>query len=476
MTAVERLAEFAVRASYEVISDTAREQLKIHILDALGCAIGASGGEPVRLVREYVREFDRGGPCTLIGGETAAPDHATFYNGALVRYLDYNDSYLAKGETCHPSDNLSAVLAAAEYANGTGRDLLASLAVAYQVQCRLCDEAPVRDKGFDHTTQGAYAVSAGVSRALQLDTSAAANAIAISGTAFNALRVTRTGRLSHWKGLAYPNMAASCVRAAFLARRGLTGPREVLEGNKGFMQAIAGSFTIDWRDEDLERVTRTIIKRHNAEMHSQTAIDAVLQLKRQHHLSASDVQRVTIEIFDVAFKIIGGGEEGDKRVVHTKEQADHSLPYLIAVALLDDRVSPEQFTPERILRQDVQDLLRRISVHANEAYSTRFPDTMPCRVTVVLTDGRQYAREVESYAGLGAPALSSELVREKFEELSEPYTTASLRDAIADAIRHLDSIRASDLTKLLGHVDAATPRIAAVDLPSPTPPSRRYGR
>jgi 2-methylcitrate dehydratase len=241
MTEVERLAEFAVRASYDDLSEAAREQLKIRILDSLGCAIGAIDGEPVRIVRRQVAEFDRGGTCTLIGGGQVAPDRATFYNGALVRYLDYNDAYLARGESCHPSDNFSAVLAATEYANGGGRDLLVALAVAYQVQCRLSDEAPVRAAGFDHTTQGAYAVAAGVSRTLALDAAAAANAIAISGTAFNALRVTRTGALSHWKGLAYPNTAAGCVRATFLARRGITGPLEVFEGNKGFMEAKTSS-------------------------------------------------------------------------------------------------------------------------------------------------------------------------------------------------------------------------------------------
>lgn len=335
--------------------------MKIRILDALGCAIGALDGEPIRLLRQYVEEFDHGGTCTLIGGGTAAPDHATFYNGALVRYLDYNDSYLAKGETCHPSDTFSAILAATECVNGTGRDLMTALAVAYQVQCRLSDEAPVRAKGFDHTTQGADAVSAGVSRALGLDASVAANAIAIAGAAFNALRVTRTGRLPHWKGLASANMAANCVRATFLARHGLTDPLEVLEGNKGFMQSIAGHFAIDWQREDLERVTRTIIKRHNAETHAQTAIDAALDLKRRYQIAAADVLNVDIEIFDVAFHIIGGGEEGDKRVVHTKEQADHSLPYVIALALLDGAVLPEQFAPERIVRADVRDLLCRIS-------------------------------------------------------------------------------------------------------------------
>src|SRR5262249_5938485 len=163
---------------------------------------------------------------------------AAFFNSVLVRYLDFNDSYLAKGETCHPSDNLGAVLAACEYSDRSGRDLLTALAVAYQVQCRLSDVAPVRAKGFDHTTQGSYAVSAGVAKGLGLDRERTAHALAICGTAFNALRVSRTGALSNWKGLAYPNTAFGCMHATFLAMRGITGPLEVFEGNKGFMESI----------------------------------------------------------------------------------------------------------------------------------------------------------------------------------------------------------------------------------------------
>src|SRR5438874_4028113 len=187
MTIAERLAQFAVAASYDDLSEAAREQLKIRVLDALACAIGAVDGEPVRLVRAQVEEFNGSGPCSLIGGGHAAPDRAAFYNSALVRYLDFNDSYLAKGETCHPSDNLGAVLAAAEYARASGRDFLAALALAYQVQCRLSDVAPVRHAGFDHVTQGAYAVAAGGARALGLDPARTAHAIAIAGTAFNAI-------------------------------------------------------------------------------------------------------------------------------------------------------------------------------------------------------------------------------------------------------------------------------------------------
>ena len=146
--------------------------------------------------------------------------------------------------------------------------------------------APVRAKGFDHTTQGSFAVAAGVSKALDLDQTKTVNALAIGGTAFNALRVTRTGELSNWKGLAYPNMAFGVTHAVFLAMRGITGPPEVFEGNKGFMDAIAGPFEIDWSLEDLELVRRTIVKKFNAEIHSQSAIEGILRLKQEKGFEA----------------------------------------------------------------------------------------------------------------------------------------------------------------------------------------------
>ena len=123
MTCAERLAMFVCRSSYEDLSDSAREQLKIRILDSLGCALGALEGEPIQILRRNIDEFEPQGKCTLVGGGTAPPDSAAFYNGALVRYLDFNDAYLAKGETCHPSDNLAAILAGAEYADRSGRDV-----------------------------------------------------------------------------------------------------------------------------------------------------------------------------------------------------------------------------------------------------------------------------------------------------------------------------------------------------------------
>jgi 2-methylcitrate dehydratase len=419
------------------------------VLDALGCAFGALDGDPPRMIAEQVREFGGAPLATLVGAGRSAPDRAALYNGALVRYLDFNDSFLAPGETCHPSDNLAPVLAAAEYARADGRTLMTALAVAYQVQTRLSEVAPVRARGFDHTTQGAYAVAAGVARALGLDERRTASAIAIAGTALNALRVTRTGALSHRKGLAYPATASAATSAAFLAMHGITGPREVFEGNKAFIETISGPFELDWAAEDLESVTRTILKEFNAEIHSQSAIEALLALRAEHEIRAEDVERIELSTFQVAYDIIGGGEEGSKHEIATKEEADHSLPYLLAVAMLDGQVLPGQYVSERIAAADVQDLLRRVHVSPDPELSRRFPQQHSARVRIHLHDGRVLEREQHDYEGFTTRPMGWDAVVAKFDRLAEPHIDARRRARITAAVSDLDQLTVEHLTGLL---------------------------
>jgi 2-methylcitrate dehydratase len=452
MTEVENLARFVEHARLDDMSADARAQLKIRVLDTVGVAIAALDAEPMRAIARLTSELGGRPRCALIGGGRTAPDRAAFHNGALSRYLDFMDSYLAPGETCHPSDNLAAVLAAAELSGASGADFLTALAVAYQVQCRLSDVAPVRAKGFDHTVQGAYAAAAGVAKALALPVEQIANAIAISGTANNALRVTRTGALSHWKGLAYPNVAMAAMQAALLAAHGITGPAEVFEGNKGFRETIAGPFAIDWAKEDLERVRLTVVKRHNAEIHAQSAIDAALGIRGQPGFSAARVASVHLRTFAVAHAIIGGGEEGDKRVVRTKEEADHSLPYLMAVALIDGQVEPEQYAPARIAADDVQGLLRRVAISADAGLSARFPQRMPAELDVTLADGTHFHAAREDYHGFHTNPLDWRAARQKFDRLTREFLAPAAGDALADVIETLDGREIADLTSRLGRV------------------------
>jgi 2-methylcitrate dehydratase len=456
MTEVQELAAFVDRAQLDDLSEQALEQLKIRVLDTIGVAIGALTASPIVAIGALTTQIGGRPLATMIGGGKTAPDRAAFFNGTLSRYLDFMDSYIAPGETCHPSDNLGAVMAAAEMGNGSGRTFLTALAVAYQVQTRLSDVAPVRDKGFDHTVQGAYAAAAGAAKALGLPREQIANAIAISGTANNALRVTRTGALSHWKGLAYPNTAMAATFAALLAAQGITGPAAVFEGNKGFKETIAGPFEINWRDEDLERVHLTILKKHNAEIHAQSAIDAALEIRVRPAFALDAVCAIHLKTFAVAHRIIGGGEEGEKYTVRTKEEADHSLPYMIAVALIDGEVQPQQYLPARIDAADVQSLLRKVTVSEDPSLSAHFPQQLPAALEVELDDGTLLTAERFDYRGFHTNPFDWQTARAKFDQVTAAFTTAAERDGLAGVIASLDQRPLNALTTLLAGIHLHT--------------------
>jgi len=450
-TMVEDLANWATDIQFEDLSEEAVEALKGRLLDSIGCAIGALEGAPIKAIRQMTDDLGGKPIVTLIGGGKSSLDYATFYNGALVRYLDFNDSYLAKNETCHPSDNIAPILAAAEYAEASGKEFLLALAIAYQVQCRLSDIAPVRDHGFDHTVQGAYGAATGTARAMGLNKEKLANAVAIAGTGYNSLRVTRTGELSNWKGLAYPNTAMGAAHATMLASYGITGPREVFEGNKGFMDSIVGPFDIDWSKENLEKVTKTITKRYNAEIHSQSSIEGLIQLKNEINVEPNDIKQIRLSTFDVAYNIIGGGEEGGKKLIRYKEEADHSLPYMLSAAYLDEQVMPEQYEAARIVKEDIQNLLQKVEVTPNEEYSERFPDEMVCHIELETMDGEVFAIDKTDYFGFHTRPADWDTLMEKYRGLTSKIDL-ELADKIADTIANLENIEVKQLTDLLGQI------------------------
>lgn len=246
----------------------------------------------------------------------------------------------------------------------------------------------------------------------------------------------------------------------FLARRGITGPLAVFEGNKGFMDSIAGPFEIDWAREDLERVRHTVLKKYNAEIHAQSTLEAVLDLRRDHAIVPGEIERVEVDVFDVAYHIIGGGEEGDKRLVQTKEEADHSLPYMVAVALLDGEVMPAQYAAERIRRLDVQQLLLRVVVRPREDLTRRFPDEHACHVVVVMKDGRRFETEKSDYEGFHSRPMSWDAVVAKFDRLAGAHLAAAERGRIVETVAHLEDAATRDLVDALRPVRRRrTPRV-----------------
>jgi 2-methylcitrate dehydratase len=450
----EGIATFACRAKYADLTAERRERLKVSVLDSLACAINALGASPIEACLAQAKEF--GGPdgrCTLIGGQTNVV-FAAFYNTALERYLDFMDSYFAHGGLCHPSDNLGAVLAVSEHAALSGKDFLTALAVAYQVETALAAAAPFMVHGFDLTTPLTYSLGAGLSKALGLDEAKTAAAVEICGAGGIPLLVVRTTPISQWKGLNSSQVAFGCVHGVFLASRGVTGPKYVIEGPNGLAQLLGESIHVAWDRQQLDCFDRLALKSYNSAVPTESAIFCMLELRRLHPLGPAQIERIEAEVDQNAYDFTGGGKFGPKTDVHTKEDADHSLPYLLAVAALEGDVQPAQLAPSRINKPDVQTLLRKVQVRPDDQFTARYPGEVGSRVTVRLAGGKSYSHEVKDYPGFPTRPFTWEQIGAKFDKLVGNRADAGLRKDIQDAVRSLESIQVKDLMKLLGRVQA----------------------
>ena len=350
-TQVQALARYAARARFGDLSAESRAQLPIHILDSLACCIAALGAGPVNACRDQVTDFGGGQGVPLIGGGDANPVYAAFWHTVLVRYVDFMDNFLAPTETCHTADNFGVALTAAQLAGGSGQDLMLGVAIGYTVQSRLVDHGNFMTRGFDHTTQLAFSHNAAAGRLLGMTEPQIANAIAMAAASDASFAVIRAKPLSQWKGLASAQSALGAMNALFLARRGVDGPLRVVEGPQGIDNLLHMQLRVDWDHEGYEGVTTSTIKKYNAMIHAQSAIHAMIELvaanKPRLDVAAGfdpgTIASIEAEVPQITYDFAGGGQYGSLTDVRTKEQADHDLRYLLAVALLDGNVMPAQF-------------------------------------------------------------------------------------------------------------------------------------
>src|SRR5271154_6426386 len=441
-TQVEPLAKYAARASFADLSAESRRQLPIHILDSLGCCIAALGAGPIQACREQVGEFGGTGPCALIGGEHANPIYAAFWHTALVRYVDF-------------MDNFRVALTIADYVGAGGRDLMLGVALGYTVQSRLVDQANFMTSGFDHTTQLAFSHSAAAGRLMGLSERQIAHAIAMAAVSDASFAVVRAKPLSQWKGLASAQSALGAMNTLFMARRGVEGPLQVVEGPLGIDHLLRMKINIDWGKQGYEGVVESTIKKYNSMIHTQSAVHCMVELAGQNKIDPDKVVSIEADVFQLAFDFAGGGLYGVDKVIRIKEQADHSLPYLLAVALLDGDVMPAQFKPDRIVKPDVQSLLKKVSVRPNHEYTEEYPKKMPAKIIVRLQDGKVIEHEVQDYPGLASHPFTWEDAVQKFDALVAGRVDKGLSGEIKDAARSVENIQVRDLMKLLGSVKAA---------------------
>ena len=449
-TLADDLAAFTLRTRFEDLPEKVVAEARRRLIDAFGCAAGALVEPAPGIARAVARSIGATG-AALIGGGRSSPDWAAFSNGVHIRYLDCNDTYLSL-EPAHPSDNWAAVLAVGELVAAPGRDWIAAAAVAYEVQCRLADAASIRARGWDHVTYGAISTALASAKLMGLDHARTVHALGIAGTTSAALRLTRAGELSMWKGCAFAHAARNGVFAALLARAGMTGPAPLFEGDMGFWQQVSGPFELarlggpeaeDWM------LPRTSIKFVPAEYHSQSAIAAAFQI-RPRIANLDDVAAIEIATFRVAVEIIG--QDPEKWRPRTRETADHSLPYCTAVALLDGVVAAEQFHDDRLRDPALLDLVARTTVVEDPILTADYPAGIPNRVTVKLKDGRSYTEEVAYPPGHDKNPLSDGDLAAKFHGLADPVLGAERANAVIARLARLDQDdRPWEVLALLDH-------------------------
>jgi 2-methylcitrate dehydratase len=444
-----RFAEYSCRLRFEDLPQAAVHETKRRFIDSFATAVGAMAADAHAIARRCALRVQSQPPASLFGGGQCSVEWATFVNGLLIRYLDFNDTYLSL-EPAHPSDNLAPVLAVGESVKSTGREMITAAVLAYEVQCRLCDASSLRKNGFDHVTYGAISSAIAACKLLKLDAEHTTHAIGLAGVANTALRQARSGELSMWKGCAFANAARNAVFAALLAAEGLTGPAPIFEGDVGFMKLLTGSFTVGPLGGEQGRgfmINDTYIKFWPAEYHSQSAIDAALQLRREIG-DVRNVASIDIHTFNAAVDIIA--KDPEKWRPKTRETADHSLPYCTAVALMDGDVTLAQFEESRFTDAALIDLVAKVKVHRDAKINERYPAGIPNRVTVTLRDGKTFVREVEFPRGHARNPMSDTAVEHKFRTMVEPYYGKQRADRILTACWELERLQsATELVKLL---------------------------
>jgi 2-methylcitrate dehydratase len=413
----EQLAAYADELRFVDIDDGTVETVKLHVIDTLGCAIGAFDEGPVRICRDLALAAGSSA-STIIGTKRRSTiDLATFANAAATRYFDLNDAYsLARGSS-HPSDAIPACLAVAEAVRTDAAELIAAIVLAYEVNCRLVDAFYVGERGWDTPVLTLPAVALAAGKLMGLDREKLTQAVNIALNDHISMQQTRVQTLSNWKGLGDPEAARNAVFAAMLARGGITGPAPIFEGRAGFFRQVSEpAARIDvnafgGRGKPF-KINRCEIKAYPAQLLTQTAIAAAIEVAQK----AGGVERiVSVDIATSRRGYVTAGSEPEKWTPDTRETADHSLPYLTARAMFDGDITNDSYAPDKLRDPHLLAFMRKITVNEDPKLTAMLgTEGVPTRITATLGDGSRITRQADYVPGFAGRPMTRADVERKF--------------------------------------------------------------
>jgi len=437
---LNHLCDYALKLSYRDLPQEVIRRTKHIVMDTLGCALGGAESPQAKIARAAASEITSAVPSTvLISGHKTSPDLAAFANGVMIRYLDFNDTY-AGSPTCHPSDLLAPVLAVVDARNGNGKDVILGTVLGYEMLCGLIDAgSKERGRSWDQSTYGVIAAAVVAAKLFGHTKEQMANAISLAVASHISLEQIRRGQISHWKGCALANASRNAVFCAMLAAKGMTGPEEVFEGKAGFLNSTGIHFEIrPFADSaDTYRIMKARLKAFPSGYFSQSAIEAILNLRSQIP-DLDDVKEIRLQTFPAGYEVMGSGEANWQP--ETRESADHSLPFVMAVALMEGNVEIRHYDEMYYKRSDVRALMQKIKVRIGEEPVAAWPELPLNIVDVEMKSAKVLSTRVAYHLGHFKRWMTDEEQERKFRPLAKPLLPEGQIDDLLTCLRRLDEV------------------------------------
>jgi 2-methylcitrate dehydratase len=453
------LVDYCTSPAAAELSSNASHAVVRCVIDGLGCALAGYGGTLGIAVRDIAASAQSSSGASVIGVRSRTTlEYAAFANTTMLRYIDMNDTYPGKGGG-HPSDMIPAVLAVAEEQGLSGRDTVAAIHVAYEVFSSLGDMIPLYDYGWDPGTFLQVGAAAGTAVALRLDAAQTRNALAMSITSTMPMAVTRFGELSNWKACATAYAAMAGVFASRLAQRGITAPPRPFDGRKGFFdQVCCNPFRPNSpgaKKYDRTAAQRSSFKLYPCDFEVQVPAAVFCGLHAEG-VKPKDVARISIATYDLAWRLNGGGngDHDEKWAPRVRETADHSMPYVIAVALRDGTVDENSYRPEMLTDARLRQFMAKIDVSHEPTFDQDWLTAPAYRILVEFTNGGRREFRVDRPHGHWMDPLSDAEVHAKYVRNAGKLLAAPRAEELGERVWELPNMTdIRELGDLLRQVD-----------------------
>ncbi|MCF6269854.1 MAG: MmgE/PrpD family protein [Melioribacteraceae bacterium] len=467
------ISEFAVNLKFEDLPKEVVEATKRFIYDSVACAYGGYHTQDVNIIRDLYKDMGGKKEATVIGfGEKIPAVNATLVNSLMIRALDFNDIYW-KDDPSHPSDIIPAALSTGEMVGASMEDIITAIVLAYEFEMRLCLFAKpgVRERKWHHATLTQFVSPIVAGKMLGLTVDEMVNAIGINGSHNHTIGCPTAGKLTMMKNTVDPMAVQAGVFAALMAQKGFSGTEKVFEGKEGFMDAFVGwnakaetlnptemmgrdglskwSWDVDALIGNLGenyKVLECGMKAFPTEALTHTHISCTLNAMIKNNLTYEDIEEVRVTAFAQAYDILF---DPAKYRPESRETADHSLPYCLAAAIVDKKISTQSFSDEKLNDPRIYEVIDKIKGEASIEFEKMFPAKQPSKVVVKTKDGNEYSEYMEYPKGDPREPMTIEDLDNKFAGLAKGTLSPERQTAIKEMIFNCEGMTINDFMNKL---------------------------